>query len=293
MVSTFLSFGALFTSALLFIMGGGVMNTQLSLRMAQAGFSTQVIGITMACYFLGLVSGYFLCHRLIHRVGHIRSFAVFAAATTAIIILHGFYISAIFWAILRFFNGITVFGLFMIVESWLNECSQPQTRGRVFSIYMTLTYMGIGIGQQILNFGNAGGQNVFFIAALLFSLSLIPVAGTRSVHPELPESERYTFKALFKKAPVGMSGCFAAGLINSAFFSMAPVFGTKIGLSIFQLSWFMSITVFGGFTVQWIIGIVSDRYDRTLNIIHHRGSHRTIQSHYCHQYRSVLRAASC
>jgi MFS family permease len=267
MVSTFLSFGALFTSALLFLMGGGVVNTQLSLRMTLEGFSTPAIGITMACYFLGLMSGYFLCHRVIQRVGHIRAFTVFAAATTVIIILHGFYISAIFWAILRFFNGISNFGLFMVIESWLNECSQPQTRGRVFSIYMTLTYMGIGIGQQFINFGNGGGQNVFFIAALLFSLSHIPVAVTRSVHPKLPEPERYTFKALFKKAPVGMSGCFAAGLISSAFFSMAPVFGTKIGLSVFQLSWLMSITVFGGFTVQWIVGLVSDRYDRTLIMI--------------------------
>jgi MFS family permease len=267
MVSTFLSFGALFTSALLFLMGGGVVNTQLSLRMVQEGFSTPAIGITMACYFLGLMSGYFLCHRVIQRVGHIRAFTVFAAATTVIIILHGFYISAIFWAILRFINGISNFGVFMVIESWLNECSQPQTRGRVFSIYMTLTYMGIGIGQQFINLGNGGGQNVFFIAALLFSLSHIPVAVTRSVHPKLPEPERYTFKALFKKAPVGMSGCFAAGLINSAFFSMAPVFGTEIGLSVFQLSWLMSITVFGGFTVQWIVGLVSDRYDRTLVMI--------------------------
>jgi MFS family permease len=154
----------------------------------------------------------------------------------------------------------------MVVESWLSACTQPQSRGRVFSIYMTLTYVGIGIGQQFINFGNGGGQNVMFIAALLFSLSLIPVAVTRSTHPELPETNRYTLKALFQKAPVGMSGCFAAGLINSAFFSMAPVFGTEIGLSIFQISWFMSITVFGGFTVQWVIGIVSDRYDRTLII---------------------------
>jgi len=266
MVSTLFSFGALFASAMFFLMGGGVLNTQLSLRMTQAGFSTPAIGITMACYFLGLMSGYFLCHRLIKRVGHIRSFAVFAAATTTIIILHGLYISGIFWAVLRFFNGISNFGLFMVVESWLSACTQPQTRGRVFSIYMTLTYVGIGIGQQFINFGNGGGQNVMFIAALLFSLSLIPVAVTRSTHPELPETNRYTLKALFQKAPVGMSGCFAAGLINSAFFSMAPVFGTEIGLSIFQISWFMSITVFGGFTVQWVIGIVSDRYDRTLII---------------------------
>lgn len=264
MVATLLSFGALFASALFFLMGGGVLNTQLSLRMAQVGFSTPTIGITLACYFLGLVVGYFLCHRLIERVGHIRSFAVFAAAATAIVILHGLYLSAFFWACLRFFNGISNFGLFMVIESWLNECSQRQTRGRVFSVYMTLTYMGIGTGQLFINFGNGGGQNVLFIAALFFSLSLIPVSVTRSVHPELPRTAGYNFKALFRKVPLGMLGCFASGMINSAFFSMAPVFGTKIGLSVFQLSWFMSITVIGGFAVQWIVGIVSDRFDRTL-----------------------------
>ena len=264
MVATLLSFGALFTSALLFLMGGGVLNTQLSLRMTQVGFSTPTIGITLACYFLGLVVGYFLCHRLIERVGHIRSFAVFAAGGTTIVILHGLYTSAVFWALLRFFNGITNFGLFMVIESWLNECCQRETRGRVFSVYMTLTYMGIGLGQLLINFGNGGGQNVLFIAALLFSLSLIPVSLTRSVHPELPRTAGYNFIALFRKVPVGMLGCFASGMTNSAFFSMAPVFGTKIGLSVFQLSWFMSITVIGGFAVQWIVGIVSDRFDRTL-----------------------------
>ncbi len=264
MVSTLLAFGALFASALFFLMGSAVLSTQLSLRMTQEGFSTLTIGITLACYFLGLMSGYFLCHRLIQRVGHIRSFAVFAAATTIIIILHGLYMSAIFWAMLRFINGITIFGLFMVVESWLNECSQSQTRGRVFSIYMTLAYMGIGIGQQLLNLGNDSGQQLFWIAALLFSLSLIPVSTTRSVHPKLSQPTRYTFRALFQKVPLGMLGCFAAGLVNSAFFSMAPVFGTKIGLSVFQLSWFMSTTVIGGFAVQWMIGIISDRFDRTL-----------------------------
>jgi MFS family permease len=267
MVSTLLSFGALFTSALFFLMGGAVLFTQLSLQMTREGFSTPTIGMTLACYFLGLVFGYFLCHRLIQRVGHIRSFAVFAATTTMIIILHGLHISAIFWATLRFLNGITNFGLFMVVESWLNECTHSQTRGRVFSIYMTLMYMGIGIGQQLLNLGNESGRELFLIAALLFSFSLIPVSATRSVHPELPQPARYSFKALFLKVPLGMMGCFTAGLINSAFFSMAPVFGTKIGLSVFQLSWFMSTTVIGGFAVQWIIGILSDRFDRTLTLV--------------------------
>lgn len=264
MVSTFLSFGALFLSALFFLMASGVLSTLLSLRMTLSGFSTPSIGFTLACYYSGLVIGYFLCHRLIQRVGHIRSFAVFAAVTTIISLLHGLYISAVFWAILRLLCGIANFGLFMVIESWLNECAQRQIRGRIFAIYMILTYVGIGIGQQILNMGGKGGQDLFLIAAILFCVSLIPVSATQSVHPELSQPPRFTFRALFKIVPLGMAGCFTAGLVNSAFYSMGPVFGTKIGLSVFQLSWFMTTTVIGGFAVQWIIGIVSDRFDRTM-----------------------------
>jgi MFS family permease len=130
---------------------------------------------------------------------------------------------------------------------------------------MVATLLSFGaLFTSALFFLIGGGQNVLFIAALFFSLSLIPVSVTRSVHPELPRTGGYNFKTLFGKVPVGMLGCFASGMINSAFFSMAPVFATKIGLSVFHLSWFMSITVIGGFAVQWIVGIVSDRFDRTL-----------------------------
>ena len=61
-----------------------------------------------------------------------------------------------------------------------------------------------------------------------------------------------------------MLGCFAAGLTNSAFFAMMPVFCTAIGLSLHQLSWIMSLTVFCGLAAQWLVGTLSDRFDRTM-----------------------------
>jgi MFS family permease len=267
MVSTLTSFGAIFIATVSFVMGNGVLNTQLSLRMTMAGFPPLTTGLVMTCYFSGVFSGYFLCPRLISRVGHIRCFAAFAAITTATIILHSMYVDPLFWAILRYLTGITIFGIFMIIESWLNECADSGTRGRVFSIYMTITYMGICIGQQLLNVGDVDGQNLFSIAALLISLSLVPVSITRAVHPKLPNTSRYTLKALFLKAPIGMLGCIVAGLSNSAFFAIAPVFGLQIGLTIFQLSWLMSATLFGGFAIQWVIGTLSDRFDRTVLLL--------------------------
>jgi MFS family permease len=156
--------------------------------------------------------------------------------------------------------------MFMVIESWLNECTEPRYRGRVFSIYMTLTYLGIGIGQQLLNIGDVQGQTLFIIAGVIFALCLVPVSATEGVHPSLPETKPYHFLSIFRRAPLGMLGSMSAGLTNSAFYAMTPVVCTDIGLSLGQLSWIMSITVFSGLAAQWAVGTLSDRFDRTVVI---------------------------
>lgn len=264
MISSLKMFSALFTAVFIFLVGNGLVNTLLSARMAFEGVATTTMGIVLSGYYMGLLVGSFVCHRLIQRIGHIRAFTAFAAATTAGILLYGLYLSPVVWGVLRFLNGITCFGLFVVIESWLNECSEPHYRGRVFSIYMSLTYMGIAVGQQLLNMGSIEGQKLFIIAGIVFSLCVIPVSTTNGVHPNLPETKPYRFISIFRKAPLGMLGCLVAGLTNSAFYAMMPVFCTAIGLSLRQLSWIMSLTVVCGLAAQWLVGTLSDHFDRTI-----------------------------
>ncbi|BBO73239.1 MFS transporter [Desulfosarcina widdelii] len=264
MVNTFRIFSSLFLTAFIFLVGNGLLNTLVSVRMTVEGFATTTIGVILSSHFTGLLIGSFVCQRLIRKVGHIRAFAVFAALTTSTILLYGMYIAPWFWCLLRFSNGITIFGLFVVIESWLNECTESDRRGRVFSIYMTLMYMGIGIGQQLLNVADVYGQGLFILAGIVFSLCLIPVSTTEGVHPRLPETQPTSFMSLFHKVPLGILGCLASGMTNSAFFAMTPVYCNSIDLSLHQLSWIMSITVFCGLAAQWIAGTLSDRFDRTL-----------------------------
>ena len=264
MASTIGAFGALFTAAFIFLTGNGLLHTLISTRMALASYSTTTSGMVLACYFMGLLAGSFVCHRLIQHVGHIRAFTVFAAITTTAALLHGLYLSPWFWAVLRFCSGISTFGLFMVIESWLNECTEPHFRGRVFSIYMTLTYLGAGIGQQLLNIGDVRGRELFIITGIFFALCLVPVSATEGVHPELPQTRPLHFAAIFRKSPLGMLGCMAAGLTNSAVYALTPVMCTDIGLSLHQLSWVMTTTVLCGLAAQWVVGALSDRLDRTL-----------------------------
>jgi MFS family permease len=264
MFNTIRMFGGLFAAAFIFITGNGLLNTLLSARMAAEGFSTTTTGFVLSCFFVGLLVGSFIDHRMIQKVGHIRSFAVFAAVTTAAALSYGLHISPWFWSPLRFVSGVSTIGLFMVIESWLNECCEPSHRGRVFSVYMSLTYMAVGTGQQLLNVGRIDGAELFLIAGMVFALCMVPVSATEGIHPSLPERKPLRIAAIFKRVPLGMLGCLVAGLTNSAFFAMTPVLCTAIGLSIHQLSWIMSLTVLSGLVAQWVVGAVSDRFDRTV-----------------------------
>ena len=266
MASILKPFIALYTAMLLMAMGLGLLTTFLSLRLTLEGFSPQITGLILTSYFIGSIVGTFYCRRMIRSVGHIRAFTAFAALATAMVMLHGFYISALAWAVFRFFCGIATIGLFMVIESWLNECTQPWTRGRVFSIYMVMCYLGSSIGQQFLNFGKVKDQTLFFVIGFLLVSCIIPIALTRSIHPEIPRLKPIKLQKIIKKAPMGILGCFTAGLLNSSFYTMGPVFCHHINLTVPQLSYFMTITVLGGLLFQWPLGVFSDRFDRSVVI---------------------------
>ena len=263
MISILKSFIALYTSMLLLAMSLGLLATFLSLRLTIEGFSTQMTGLILTSYFIGSVTGAIYCRRIIRSVGHIRAFAAFAALATAMIMLHGAYISGPAWAVFRFFTGIATIGLFMVIESWFNERAESHTRGRVFSIYMVMCYLGSSVGQQLLNIGEVKDQTLFFVIGFLIVSCIIPIALTRAIRPEIPKTEPVKLKIIIQKAPLGILGCFTAGLANSSFYTMGPVFCHQINLSVSQISYFMTISVLGGLLFQWPLGMFLDRFDRS------------------------------
>jgi MFS family permease len=258
------SFVALYFSILFLMMGASLLNSYLSFRLSFEGISTQITGMILTAYYVGLVVGAFYCKHVIRSVGHIRAFAAFAAATTIVVMIHGLYVSPPLWACLRFVTGISNMGLFMVIESWLNECAGSKVRGRVFSIYMIMAYLGGALGQKLLIAGNVETQTMYLVVGICLALSIIPVSINRSIHPELPRAEKIKLKTIFKKAPIGLTGCLAAGMMTSAFYTMGPVFTHQIHLTVSQMSWFMTLTVLGGLLLQWPVGTFSDRFDRSL-----------------------------
>jgi MFS family permease len=221
----------------------------------------------MAGYYAGYIVGTLIVPRLIRNVGHVRCFAAFAAVSAAASLGFGLLVDPVAWFILRLLCGVCVVGIYMVVESWLNEQSAGPGRGRIFSAYMMSTLIALGGGQYLLLAGDSSGLTPFALAAILVSLGVVPIAITRVTEPRIDLVEPLKFSELVRISPLGVVGSLSAGVVNGAFWGMAPVFGQRLGLGDVGIALLMSSTILGGVILQWPIGHLSDRIDRRTVLI--------------------------
>ena len=242
--------------------GSGFMATLLSLRLERAGQSTIVIGAVATAYFAGLVVGALRAGRAVRRVGHIRAFAAFVALLSASTLGYALFTNPLLWSGLRLIDGFCVAGVFVCLESWLNERADAATRGSILASYMVALYCGQAVGQLLL--GASGGlQTVpFQLASMLISLAIIPLCLTRTSAPPPAEATAFGIGTLFAGSPLGTVGAVTTGLMLGAFYGLAAVQVRRLGLDLTQTATFMTVVILGGVALQWPLGRLSDRYDR-------------------------------
>lgn len=262
MLQVFTSLLALLGSVGLLTVATGLLGTLIGVRMTLEGVPAEVTGWVTAAYFAGLMGGALVVGRVISRVGHIRAFSVCAAGATAAVLLQALWVSPPGWMLLRALTGLCVAGLYMVIESWLNERADNSNRGRVFSLYQLTNFAGLGLGQLLLQVGEAGSGEMFMLAALVLAISLIPVCLTTAGHPLAPQRPAMAWREVLARAPLGAAVCLAAGLANGGVYGLAPVFALQSGLSVGGVSSFMGAIIVGGLLLQWPIGHWSDRFGR-------------------------------
>lgn len=254
-------------SLVIVMLGNGFFTTFTSLRLSVADFPNWVIGLVNAFYYAGIMLGSIYVERLIERIGHIRTFAIMASVNSVLIVFQGGVIGIVTWSLFRFLMGFCVSGFFIVIESWLLLSTGLKNRGRLLSLYMLTLYLAQGFGQFILNMSPVESLLPYVITVILSSLSVIPVCMMKSSGPLLLESSITNIFQILRKAPLGPIGCFVAGMILSSFYSLAPIFGKEIKLTVLQISQIMGFTILGGLVLQWPIGHLSDIFNRRKVII--------------------------
>ncbi|KKO10837.1 MFS transporter [Pseudohongiella sp.] len=253
---------AILFSVALLLLGNGLINTLLSLRGTQEGFSSMMLGMIMSGYFVGFVCGTWVSARLIKRMGHIRTFGFCAAVCASVALLHFIFIDPWAWLGLRFIYGLSYITLITVIESWLNSQAASHERGKVFAIYMVVNLGALAIAQQLLRLENDNGFLLFALVAIFICWALLPITSTRRPQPVLPDRPKSSLWSLLGFAPLAVASAALSGLAMGAFWGMTPVYATGLGFDAGGVGLIMSVTILGGALLQIPIGRYSDNHDR-------------------------------
>ena len=258
---------ALFTGYGILMIAHGLQGNLLGVRSVIEEFNFIATGTMMSGYFIGYFIGANMVPKLVGKVGHIRVFAAFASMASLSILIHAVFVNPFVWTLGRFLTGFSIVGIFIVVESWLNDRANNRTRGQVLSTYMFITMMGLALGTLLLNFSSPERYEPFILISLLLSIALIPILLTKRKPPKFKKLSSIKIKDLYKISPFGTAGMFCLGFIHSSLFTLAAVYAATINFTVFEISLLLFLITVSGGILQWPIGYYSDRYDRRIIII--------------------------
>ena len=258
---------ALFLGYGIIILAHGFQGNLLGVRAVLENFNIIATGALMSGYFIGYFVGANVIPNLVGKVGHIRVFAAFASMASLSILLHAVFVNPYFWIVGRFITGFSILAIFVVVESWLNDRATNKTRGKVLSIYMIITFIGIALGVLLLNFNNPKQYEPFILVSLLLSVALVPILLTKRKPPKFKKTSSIKIKELYKTSPLATFSMLCTGFIHPVIFTLGAVYGALMNFSVLEISMYLFLITISGAIFQWPIGYLSDRYDRRIVII--------------------------
>ena len=254
-------------STALIMFGAGTLGSLLPLRFSSMGLSAGVIGLIATAEAVGFLVACLYAHKFIAPVGLERAYATFASLKAVAILGLHFVDSVPMLMLLRFLIGVNAAGLAVIVESWLNALVPNSQRGRVLTIYVLVYGCFFGLGQLLGQNLNVRGPELLFIAGISTTLALVPMVAINVQAPVLPQRVKLEILKALRNSPVSVLACLLNGLVLTAFTTVGPLFGERIGFDQRHIVMLMACVSLGGLFLQWPIGYVSDKIDRLYALI--------------------------
>lgn len=239
------------------------VSVMVALTLRQANYPNIVVGLVAACFAGGFLLGTHFSPGEIRRIGHIRSYALFAAIGAIAALSFSLGVTPLGWALVQTVIGLSSASLLTAGESWIADATPETQRGAILSFYHMVSKTGAIAGPFLISATqtSAGG---FMLIAALFAASLIPVTATNRSQPALSTAAPFGPREILKHAPASAFAAFCAGAVNNSVAQLYPLFTEHVAAGDGQVltANFNAALLAGAMVALWPSGRLSDRIDR-------------------------------
>lgn len=262
MLKHLFSLSSLFFSLAILLVGHGLQLSLMPLRAEALGWTSTQVGWTSALYFAGFLLGCFTIPYFVKAVGHVRVFTVLTSTMTAALLGLSLTDGLVQWLFLRSLTGWSITGIYLVVESWLNQETSNSRRGSMLSAYTITVLLSMACGQLLLNVAEPTSHQIVVIAASCIVLAAVPVGLTPIPQPTPVPTATFSPLLVWRKSRAAPVASFVSGLVTGCFYGLGPFYGKSVGLEVSAISLMMAAGILGGVIFQWPLGRASDFVDR-------------------------------
>lgn len=267
MIESLRAISTLMLSLFIVMTGFGLGSYIVQLRALGEGWSAFDISLIGAFYSAGYTISSFVTPRFIRVAGHIRVFAAYVALMSVSILLCALAPAPIAWMAFRSLFGFAIAGMYMIMESWINEKSINEYRGFMFSVYMMVAMAGTIAGPYIASLADIMATTLFIVTSILLTAAVFPIALSSASSPMAPTAFGFDLGGLWRRSPVAFVGTFLSGISGAAWLNFSAVYAKMSGLTETGGANLIAAATIGAIVAQFPIGRASDHVDRRLVMV--------------------------
>lgn len=253
---------ALFFSAFTVGVAFGGLAPLLALVMESRGVSTLLIGLNSSMSPIGVIAATFIVPWIIGRFGAVGGFLLGCGVVLVAILLFPVFEQLSIWFVLRFVMGAGLAVPWVVFETWINIVTPDSSRGRVMAIYTLVMAMGFAIGPGIIASVGSAGMMPYFLTALFFGSSLLPVYRVRGLAPVLDVTPHTRLSGLARSAPTIFGAALLAGVMDAAIFSFLPIYGLRLGFEESYAVLLVTLFLVGNLVLLYPMGWLADHVSR-------------------------------
>ncbi|PMM04884.1 MFS transporter [Vibrio splendidus] len=246
-----------------YAIASGYLMSSLPLMLSEYGLDSNLSSWLASAFYAGLLAGTLLIERAIARVGHKDAFVIALSVFIATILVLPLAPHQSVWLLARFVAGVSVAGIFVIVESWLMSGEESQ-RAKRLGVYMCSLYGGSAVGQLGIGYlGITGGVPFIAMFTLLFGAIIVLMYG-QATAPQIHDAQSLSLKQISKLSHSALIGCIVSGLTLGSIYGLMPVELAQRNVAHQDIGGLMALVIMGGMAVQPMVTWLSHHIGQVL-----------------------------
>ncbi|MGY0614500.1 MFS transporter [Vibrio sp. FJH11] len=247
----------------LYAVASGYLMSLIPLMLGEYNISADYASWLASVFYVGLLIGAIFFERVVRSVGHRKAFVGCLVGFSLTIIALPIFANGLVWLFARFIAGITVAGVFVIVESWLMS-GDESSRAKRLSLYMLSLYGGSALGQFGIGLLGVSGSVPFIAITTLILMAVLVLMFVDCEQPNSHESTALSFKQIMKLNHAAIIGCIVSGLTLGSIYGLMPLELVNRHISHQEIGTLMALVILGGMAVQPLVTMLNKYMSRTV-----------------------------